>query len=232
METQNKPIDSVVLISGGLDSTVLLHHVVKNLGKHPLALNLFYGQKQKIEMECAKWQCEQLGVPYKSVPLTFFEDIAHASSLTNKAMAVPALDQVLGHPQPSTYVPNRNGMFVMIAAAYAEAFGGNQVFYGIQRADLYNYFDTVEEARAGLEAYLQLNRLHRIAVKAPLLNNKKAENIKWGIDLGVDFSKTWSCYSPVEKDGRVFAEGQCATCRERVKGFAENGLSDPLLYLP
>lgn len=217
---------AVVLVSGGIDSTTLLHYVVKELKQDCTALSIIYGQKHSKEVDCARYQCELLGVPFDLLDLSFFGKFLSSSSLINGSKEeVPHIIDVMGDPQPSTYVPNRNMMFLSIAAAYAENLGANDVYYGAQRHDLYGYFDTTPEFLYRINYVLELNRKNQVTIKAPFVQYSKANVIALGLSLGVDYSHTYSCYSGNEKPSRF-----SATSAERLKAFAELGLTDPLEY--
>jgi len=221
---------AVVLVSGGLDSSVLLHHMVRALHREPVhALSFNYGQRHSKEIECAKWQCHAAGVAeHRVLDLSFLgEMIGDASALVAGGQPVPDLDELSRDQldQPPTYVPNRNMMLLSIAGAYAEARQAQDVFYGAQALDEYGYWDCTISFLEGLNAVLRLNRREPITIHAPFIRMKKAETVKLGLELGVDFSHTWSCYR-----GGETACGACPTCVERLKAFREAGASDPLAY--
>ncbi len=127
--------------------------------------------------------------------------------------------------QPPTYVPNRNMILLSLAAAYAEAQGIREVFYGAQAHDEYGYWDCTRAFLTRINATLALNRRDAVTIHAPLIGKRKAELVRMGRALGIDFVQTWSCYRGGEK-----ACGTCPTCVERLKAFAEVGLIDPLPY--
>lgn len=217
---------SVVLVSGGVDSTTLLHYVVKNLKLDCHALTILYGQKHSKEIECSKYQCDLLKVPFEIIDLSFLAPYFSSSSLVNTSKEeVPDVIDVLGDPQPSTYVPNRNMLFLALAAAYAENIGATEVYYGAQKHDLYGYWDTTPDFLQALNNVFALNRKNTIKINAPLVDFTKTEVVKLGLDLGVDFAHTWSDYFGGEKANR-----RSATSAERLKAFAELGLTDPLEY--
>lgn len=223
-ETGDKKISTVVIVSGGIDSTVALRQVVRREGAYSVrALGFLYGQKQARELNYARAQCDLLRVPYTLVYIPWLERFKSAN--IDKSVPVPSIKEVLGHPQPSTYIPSRNLLFLTIACQFAEESGAHVVVYGAQLHDLYGYFDTTQEFVDRLNSVLELNRLHRIVIMAPLAFNSKGDNIRLGHTLGVDFSKTYSCY-----EGREFHCGVCATCAERMKGFQDAGVLDPTVY--
>lgn len=132
---------------------------------------------------------------------------------------------VTGDPQPITYVPNRNMIFLALAAAFAESLGADAVFYGAQRHDLYGYWDTTPDFLERLNHVYALNRKTPVHIRAPFVHHSKADLLRIGLDLGVDYGQTWSCYR-----GETLACGRCPTCAERLQAFAEVGVPDPLEY--
>ena len=221
---------AVVLVSGGLDSTTLLHHVVKRLGAEPVyALGCRYGQKHARELDMARWQCAQLPAvrEWRVVDLPVGELTQGASALTDTAIAVPDLAAIAPDQrrQPPTYVPNRNMILLAVAAAYAESRGCGAVFYGAQTADAYGYWDCTAEFVERLNAVLNLNRREPVTIQAPFLELRKAQILQLGFELGVDYAHTWSCYR-----GQDQACGRCPTCVERRAAFPELGRPDQLPY--
>lgn len=219
---------AVVLVSGGLDSTVLLHHVAKELERTPIhALSFNYGQRHLRELDCAKWQAEIVGVAkYKLIELAFLQNVlSGASTLMADGPPVPDLKDIeeSDTDQPPTYVPNRNMMLLSIAAAYAEAHGISDVYYGAQAQDEYGYWDCTTDFLERINAVLTLNRRNAITIHAPQVKASKADNVRRGIDLNVDFSHTWSCYR-----GEDVPCGTCPTCVERKNAFEAVGVGDPL----
>ncbi len=228
-----KPSDpggAVVLLSGGADSSVLLHHVARALGRTPLhALSMRYGQRHARELACAEYQARAAGVAaHRVVDLAFLGDWLRAgSSLIAGGDAVPDLDGLseAQRTQPPTYVPNRNMMLLAMATAYAEAQGIHAVYYGAQAQDEYGYWDCTRDFLARINAVLALNRNTPVEVFAPFMAKPKMETIRLGLDLGVDFAHTWSCYR-----GADAACGTCPTCVERLNAFRDAGARDPLPY--
>ncbi len=221
---------AVVLISGGMDSTVLLHQVVKELKRGPVyALSFNYGQRHARELACAEIQSAAAGAAeHEVIDLSFFgEIVADATTLVTGGEEVPDLSELDEESldQPPTYVPNRNMMLLSIAAAYAEARGVGDVFYGAQAHDEYGYWDCTEDFLARINEVLALNRRDAVTVHAPFVGTKKSALIPLGLSLGVDFAQTWSCYR-----GGETACGTCPTCVERLKAFAQASAKDPLSY--
>jgi 7-cyano-7-deazaguanine synthase len=218
--------DSVVIVSGGMDSVTLLHYLIKREGKKPAVLSYIYGQKHSKEIEYASWQAKALGCQlHQIMDLSMLVPAFSSSALISRDISVPDISSVEGDPQLPTYVPNRNMIFIAIAAAFAETLDVEEVNYGAQAHDLYGYWDTTPQFLSRINDLLSLNRNKAIQIKAPLVNLSKAEVLRLGLELGVDFSKTWSCY-----EGSELACGKCPTCAERLAAFDELGLRDPIQY--
>jgi 7-cyano-7-deazaguanine synthase len=220
---------AVVLLSGGIDSTVLLYRVAKTLHAEPIHVIAFnYGQRHARELACAEWQANKVGVAkFELIELAFLPGVlSGASTLMADGPDVPRLAELAEHEtdQPPTYVPNRNMMLLSIAAAYAEAHGICDVYYGAQAQDEYGYWDCTADFLECINAVLSLNRRDAITIHAPLVNASKADNVREGLQLGVDFARTWSCYRGGEKPC-----DECPTCVERRNAFANAGIPDPLL---
>lgn len=219
---------AVVLLSGGLDSTTLLHYVARRLGVREVhALSFLYGQKHRRELDAAAWQARAAGVKaHDVVDMGFFAALTPgASALTDAAVAVPRLADLPAEAlsQPPTYVPNRNMMLLAVAAAYAEARGIRDVYYGAQTQDCYGYWDCTPEFVARLNAVLALNHRDAVTVHAPFAGLRKADELKLGLELGVDYAHTWTCYR-----GGDAPCGECPSCADRTAAFRELGLTDPL----
>ena len=227
MHDDSSPL--LVLLSGGLDSTVLLHEVHR---KHPDAplhtLSFDYGQRHARELRCAEVQSRAVhSATHRVVDLRFLGGlVAHATTLLEGGAAVPDLDAIAqsDRDQPPTYVPNRNMMLLSVAAAYAEAQGIHRLYYGAQAQDEYGYWDCTEAFLEGVNAVLGLNRKHGLRVLAPFVHTKKSELVTLGVSLGVDFAQTWSCYR-----GAAAPCLTCPTCVERIAAFRDAGHADPLL---
>ena len=221
---------AVILLSGGVDSTVLLHHVARDLGRAPVhALSFHYGQRHAKELACAAFQARACGVAHhRVIDLSFLGDLLKGgTALVSGGAAVPDLGDLTAEEltQPPTYVPNRNMVLLSLAAAYAEAHGIPDVFYGAQAQDEYGYWDCTDAFLERLNHALALNRKDRITVHAPFVRMKKSETVRLGLALSVDFGRTWSCYRGGEK-----ACGTCPTCVERLGAFEQAGTRDPLCY--
>lgn len=218
--------DSVAIVSGGLDSVTLLHHLVRERNRQPAVISFRYGQKHAKELDCARWHVAALGITaHQVIDLAALSAVFQGSALTTASVAIPDVETVLGDPQPPTYVPNRNMIFLALAAAYAETVGADTVYYGAQRHDIYGYWDTTPSFLERLNAVFELNRKSALRLDAPFVALSKADILRKGFALGVDYAHTWSCYAGGDK-----ACGRCPTCTERLTAYAEVGATDPLPY--
>ncbi|MFA5042629.1 MAG: 7-cyano-7-deazaguanine synthase QueC [Kiritimatiellia bacterium] len=219
---------AVILLSGGLDSSTLLHYIKAKIAGQPLhALTIRYGQKHARETACAAAQARAAGVAeHRQVDFPFFgELLAGASALTDPDLPVPALSE-LKHSQldqPPTYVPNRNMLFLALAAAFAEARGVADIFYGAQTQDRYGYWDCTPEFLLRMNAVLALNRRQPVVLHAPFMAMSKSEILEIGLGLGVNYAATWSCYRGEDKPC-----GVCPSCVERRAAFDALHVADPL----
>ncbi len=219
----NSMDQAVILLSGGLDSSTLLHYVRRTLGCRQLhALTFRYGQKHAREIECAAWQARAAAVAeHRVLDLPLLGEIAAgASALTDVRLPVPDLAALSPEQreQPPTYVPNRNMILLSLAAAYAEAQGIADVFYGAQAQDSYGYWDCTPEFLERMNAALALNRRPAVRLHAPFIRMRKGEILALGRELGVDYARTWSCYRGLEREC-----GACPACVERRAAFAASG---------
>lgn len=222
----------VVPISGGMDSTVLLHLACSKFDTVH-AITFDYSQRHRRELEFAKKQIVICGLKYKCqlttkiIDISFIRDIAPTSSLTNDNIETPNVKTVRGEAQPKSYVPNRNMMMLSIATAYAEAQGATTVYHGAAQADsLAGYFDGDITFVNAMNAVNALNRENRVTIEAPFIDMSKADIVRLGVELGVDFSKTYTCYS-----GGELADANSASSSLRLQGFIEAGYQDPIRYI-
>lgn len=219
-------IDSIVIVSGGMDSVTLLHYLIKMEKRNPAVITFGYGQKHDKEIEYARTQAILLGCENHLVlDLALLRPLFANSALVSQETVIPSITDVLGDPQPPTYVPNRNMIFLALAVAYAETQNVSEVFYGAQRHDVYGYWDTTPQFLERLNQVYSLNRKTSVIIQAPFIQYSKADILREGLKLGIDYRLTWSCYA-----GRDVACGQCPTCAERLNAFATIGLPDPLPY--
>jgi len=219
-------IDCVAIVSGGMDSVTLLHYLVKKEHRHPAVISFMYGQKHSKEIEFAKQNVQLVGCESHLVlDLTLLKSLFATSALVGGDVTIPDIQEVRGDPQPATYVPNRNMIFLGLAAAFAESHGATQVFYGAQQHDMYGYWDTTNEFLEKLNQVYGLNRKNAIHIEAPFVKLSKADILRMGFEMGVDYALTWSCYQ-----GHDLACGRCPTCAERLEAFKQVGVPDPLPY--
>jgi len=223
---------AVVLLSGGLDSATTLA-IARSQGHETYALSFAYGQRHSRELDSANRVAAALGVKNRLV-LTLDLRAIGGSALTGD-LAVPksrtAGEIAVGIPV--TYVPARNTIFLAHALAWAEVLGAEDVFFGANVVDYSGYPDCRPEYLQAFERLADLatkagvEGKSRFRIHAPLIRMTKAEIIRTGHALGVDFSLTWSCYEPTA-NGRPC--GLCDSCTLRKKGFEEARLTDPLCY--
>ena len=219
-------IDCVAIVSGGMDSVTLLHYLVKQQKRNPAILTFIYGQKHDKEIACATYQANLLGcTEHLVLDISLLKAIFASSALVATELAIPTIDSVQGDSQPPTYVPNRNMIFLALAAAYAETNNVSDIFYGAQSQDMYGYWDTTPEFLDSLNQVYHLNRKTPVKIGAPLVNHSKTDILRLGLDLGIDFGETWSCY-----EGQELACGVCPTCAERLAAYANLNLTDPVPY--
>jgi 7-cyano-7-deazaguanine synthase len=217
--------DCVAIVSGGMDSVTLLYYLVAVKQRQPAIISFYYGQKHHKEVALAQAHAQHLGCNHTVCDLTPMSDLFKTSALVSEQIAVPTMASVQGDSQPTTYVPNRNMIFLSLAAAYAESHNASAVFYGAQRHDLYGYWDTTPDFLDRLNHVYSLNRKTPIQIEAPFVHHSKADVLRQGLAIGVDYAQTWSCY-----EGQDLACGLCPTCAERLAAFAEVGLVDPIFY--
>jgi 7-cyano-7-deazaguanine synthase len=230
METQAKR--AVVLLSGGLDSTTVLA-IAKSQGYELYALSFSYGQRHVWELEAASRVAASIGVVKHRVAAIDLR-IFGGSALTDD-IAVPKgrdLDE-MSHGIPITYVPARNTIFLSFALAWAEVLGSSDIFIGVNALDYSGYPDCrpefIEsfEKMANLATKAGVEGRQALKIHTPLIALTKAEIVRRGLELGVNYGLTSSCYDPTA-DGVPC--GLCDSCLLRQKGFRENGIEDPLVY--
>lgn len=227
----------LVLLSGGIDSTSLLYAAVRRVGpENVVALNMYYGQKHKIEIECAKWQAQHTGVEYIEKDIsTVFAGLETSSALlegSDKEIAHESYAEQLKHTDVvSAYVPYRNGMFLSIAAAIAYAKGCDSIAYGAHADDAVRranggaaYPDCTEEFITHQRIAIEEGTAGKVSLWAPLWDKTKAQVVAYGLENGATqevFEHTHSCYEGV-KGGC----GKCGTCIDRKAALEANGLKN------
>lgn len=220
---------AVVLLSGGLDSATCLA-IATAAGFRVHAISFRYGQRHTYELDRAVLQAQRFGVlSHRIVDINLAQ--FGGSALTDSQLAVPKSDSIaeLGSEIPITYVPARNTVFLSLALALAETLGSFDLFIGVNALDYSGYpdcrgeFITAFETMANLATKATVESGRRLRIHAPLLNLTKAQIIARGLQLGVHYADTLSCYDPA--DGGI-ACGRCDACLLRARGFAENGISE------
>lgn len=225
---------AVVLLSGGLDSATVLA-IAREQGFTPYALSFRYGQRHVVELDAAARVARALGAVEHRVAEVDLRWIG-GSALTSE-IAVPKDREEIGGAGdiPITYVPARNALFLCYALAWAEVLGARDLFAGMNALDYSGYPDCRPEFLAAFEEMARLGtRAGALGTKwkihAPLIAMSKAEIIRTGTRLGVDYGITHSCYDPIVREGVALACGRCDSCVLRRRGFAEAGLPDPTRY--
>ena len=225
---------AVVLVSGGMDSAVVLA-IAREQGFAAHALSVRYGQRHTSELDAAARVAQALGaVAHKTVHVDLRS--LGGSALTDDGIDVPVDSDghEIGVGIPSTYVPARNTIMLSVALGWAEVLGATDLFCGVNAVDYSGYPDCRPEFIAGFEALANLATKAGVEgagfrVHAPLMRMTKADIVREGLRLGVDFAQTVSCYQ-ADADGR--ACGHCDACRLRAEGFAHAGVADPTRYVP
>ena len=223
---------AVVLLSGGLDSTTVLA-ITKSMGFDVYAISFRYGQRHKYELQAAKNVCDQLTVE-KHLILDVDLTAIGGSALTDEIDVPKGRDEdKISNDIPITYVPARNTIFLSLALAWAEVLGVRDIFIGANVVDYSGYPDCRPEFISAFQKMANLGTKagvegDKFAIHAPLSQLTKAQIIRKGSELGVDYSLTLSCYDPTD-DGK--ACGNCDSCLLRKKGFAEAEIPDPTRYV-
>ncbi len=237
MPPSNTPKDAVVLLSGGLDSATCLA-IARDAGYRCHCLTISYGQRHQAELAAATAVVGSLGAASHkviSIDLRAFG----GSALTSDDFEVPKADadeQTADQTEPGipiTYVPARNTIFLSYALGLAEVLGAEAIYAGVNAVDYSGYPDCRPEFIAAFQAMADLATKagvegHGPRIETPLLHLTKPEIIRRGMELGVDYGLTHSCYDPVESGaGRFVSCGRCDSCRIRMNAFAKLGLADP-----
>ena len=227
MTSSAKP--AVVLLSGGLDSATCLA-ICKDHGFVPYAISFRYGQRHAIELKQAAIIANQAGV-VKHVTINIDLGAIGGSALTDTNLLVPKheLASEIGTEIPLTYVPARNTVFLSYALGWAEVLGALDIFIGVNALDYSGYPDCRPEYIAAFEKMANLATKagvegRTLKIHTPLIDMTKAEIIRLGLSLGVDYAQTFSCYDPDEMGTPC---GHCDSCLLRQRGFEQNNMSDP-----
>lgn len=216
----------VAVISGGMDSITMLHLLAKHSGRQVVeALSFNYGQRHVKELDEAKWNCDQLGIPHKIIDVSFLAQLLDQSALTGDT-EVPE-----GHYEQDnmtlTVVPNRNMILASIAIGRAVNLEADAIALGVHSGDHAIYPDCRPEFISALTTASLIANYRPIDVLAPFLHDDKTSIIGFDelIELNIDYAHTWTCYK-----GGDLACGKCGSCQERLEAFANNNLQDPLPY--
>lgn len=223
----NRPV--VCVLSGGMDSTVLVYALVKKYGVNNVkAISFNYGQRHSVELEKARVTVSKLGIEHKIIDISFVGDIVKdvCSLSANTTVDLPTNEDSKEDVQANFVVPYRNLMFQSIALSYAESLRAEVVYLGIQLDDDFGFWDCRENYYKALNKLTKLNDKYKIKVEVPLLYFSKADEIELGNKLGVPFEDTWTCYRGPDGNGK--ACGICHSCAGRLKAFESLGLEDPI----
>jgi 7-cyano-7-deazaguanine synthase len=229
---------ALVLNSGGVDSTTCVGLAVQKYGKeNVITASLYYGQKHAKELECAKKIAEYYGVRHIEEDISNVMKYAKnvctlvkgGDAIEHKSYAEQIAEN--GEGRVATYVPFRNGLLLSIATAYADSlFPGEdvEIYYGAHADDAAGeaYADCSPEFAKAMDEAISIGTYGKIHINRPLINMNKAGVVKTGLEIGVPYELTWSCYEGGEK-----ACGTCGTCIDRINAFKLNGVEDPIEYV-
>jgi 7-cyano-7-deazaguanine synthase len=230
MTDHKKPL-AVVLLSGGLDSTTILA-IAKSEGFEPHAMTFRYGQRHEAEVSAAQRVARQAGVARHSIVEIDLRAFGGSALTSSEAVPKKTSADEIGTGIPVTYVPARNTIFLSFALAWAEVLTAHDIFIGVNALDYSGYPDCRPEYIAAFETLANLATKEavegrRMKIHTPLISLSKAEIIQRGLALQVDYGLTTSCYDPAPTGE---ACGQCDACLLRLRGFAQNGMQDPIAY--
>jgi 7-cyano-7-deazaguanine synthase len=223
---------AVVLLSGGVDSTTTLA-IARARGFLPAALTVSYGQRHASELDAARRVANALGAADHKVIRLDLRVFGGSALTADIPVPKDRRPSDIGQGVPVTYVPARNTIFLSLALAWAEVLGAWDIFIGVNALDYSGYPDcrpayvAAFERLANLGTKAGISGVRRFTVHTPLIRMTKREILRTGLDLGVDYAQTLSCYDP---DDAGVACGTCDACQLRLKGFAELGIPDPAPY--
>jgi 7-cyano-7-deazaguanine synthase len=232
MSLRENPSKAVVLVSGGLDSATVLA-IAKQQEFELYALSIDYGQRHRFELDASRKVCQAMGVKQHQIFKLDLRQFGGSALTDNIDVPKDRSESELTHGIPITYVPARNTIFLSLALGWSEVIGAFDLFIGVNAVDYSGYPDCrpefirefAELARLGTKAGVE--RTGRFVIHSPLISLSKADIIRRGVALGVDYSLTTSCYDP---DHLGHPCGHCDSCQLRRRGFIEAGLTDPLPY--
>ncbi len=226
-------MNALVLSSGGVDSTTALALAVEKYGKdHVVALSVSYGQKHDKELEAAKAVAEYYGVEQLFLDLSVIFQYSNCSLLRQSDEEIPEesyaqqIQKTGGETPVSTYVPFRNGLFLSAAASVALSKDCSVIYYGAHADDAAGaaYPDCSQEFHQAMNEAIYQGSGKQLHIEAPFVGKTKADIVALGLQLGVPYQLTWSCY-----EGKELPCGKCGTCIDRAKAFAANGVTDPAI---
>lgn len=223
-------IQAVVVLSGGMDSTVCAALAVRQHGRDGVAaLHVDYGQRtERREQEAFERICERLGIVRRLAVRNRALSQIGGSALTDEELEVPEAGEAIGQQVPITYVPFRNAHFLSVAVSWAEVLGAEKIYIGAVAQDSSGYPDCRPEYyRAFNEVIRTGTKDGKIEIVTPLIQLRKAEIVQLGLELAAPFDLTWSCYSREDS-----ACGVCESCVLRLRAFEAAGAVDPISYLP
>lgn len=213
----------LICLSGGMDSTTGLYFIKDSYPEDEImAVSFFYGQKHSKELELAKYHCDKLGIDHEIIDISFLNTITkNVSSLTGDQEIPTGMYDA--ENMKSTVVPFRNGIMLSILASYADSNNCDEIIYGIHQGDHAIYPDCTDEFNDSMSDAIKYGTYNEINVSAPFLDTNKNGICNIGLGLGVDYSKTWTCYVGQDKPC-----GKCGSCVERNEAFLTNNSKDPL----
>jgi len=215
---------TVLIHSGGIDSTVLLAHLLAE-GREVFALSVDYGQRHRRELEAARQICARYGVKHQVADLRALAPLFGANALTDAQVAVPE-----GHYEEAsmkaTVVPNRNMLLIAVAASWAMSLKASSVAYGAHGGDHAIYPDCRPVFAEALDKAIRLADWHEVSLERPFVGMDKTAIVRRGAELRAPLELTWSCYVGGERHC-----GKCGTCVERKEAFVRAGVADPTVYL-
>jgi len=227
---------AVVLLSGGMDSTVALRLAVeKYQAENVAALSFYYGQRQTYELECAQKVCGMLNVSHKIADIPFLRECSMGiSANVDQSIDMPSIQDVLGDPAPKTEVPNRNAIMLHLAAAYSQSKSLYTIICGLQTNDVYSFGDCSQEFVDSINRTLEIkNRKITQRVISPFCDLSKTDEIKLIQQLnGLNLLRfTMTCYNPQLTGLQWLSCKKCPSCAERLRAFKNVGIEDPVLYV-
>ncbi len=213
---------AIVIYSGGMDSYTVLHKALQS-NDEVAAISFNYGQRHKKELEYAANVCKSIQIQHHIVDLSAINPLLAGSALTD------TIDVPEGHYEEAsmkqTVVPNRNMIMLSIAVGYAVSINAQSVYFGAHSGDHAIYPDCRTEFVEAMNKVCAIANYQAVEIVAPYLHKNKIDILADGIVMGLDYSKTWTCYN-----GREKACGKCGACQERLEAFKLNGIDDPLEY--